>query len=144
MSSATLKDQERIVRRTLVFVATVRNNFSELTVDLRRQFRNAKCEYNFFVQNNVDRDDAVLHHNDGPYISASIWAERGDKVVDMLIEIDGQEEQWLIEGNINSNGVEQLLTSKVIRSFDELDLFLPSFVRESYLTLVRACVDGGV
>ena len=144
MSSATSKDQERLVRRTLIFVATVRNNFSELTVDLRRQFRNAKCEYNFFVQNNVDRDDTALHHSDCPYISASIWAERDDKVVDMLIEIDGQDEQWLIEGNINSDGVERKLSTKVVRSFDELDLFLPSFVRESYLTLVRACVDAGM
>jgi hypothetical protein len=62
----------------------------------------------------------------------------------MLIEIFAQEDRWLIEGNINSDGVEQGLTSKVVRSFDELNLFLPAFVRESYLTFVRACVDAGV
>jgi hypothetical protein len=138
MSAATLKEQERIVRRTLIFVATVRSNFSELTVDLRRQFRNAKCEYSFFVQNNVERDDPSLHHNDCPYLSASIWAERDDKVVDMLIEIFAQEDKWLIEGNTNSAGVAQVLSTEVVRSFDELNLFLPAFVRESYLTFVRA------
>ena len=139
-----MKEEERIVRRALIFVATVRNNFSELTVDVRRQFSNAKCEYNFSVQNNVERDDPALHHNDCPYLSASIWAERDDKVVDMLIEIFAQEDRWLIEGNTTSDGVERALATKVVRSFDELNLFLPAFVRESYLTFVGACVDAGI
>lgn len=127
-------DKEKTARLTLAFVASIRHQVVDLTFELRRKFENAECDYSF-----------VVFGGTCSWLSANIWVKRGDRLIDMLVEITANETEWLLEANNKSwDGiVDREFSPVLVKTFDEVRTQTPALIDETYKAFVLACVQTG-